>query len=249
MPASDSIPEYRPIPNFPGYKAGTDGTIWTCRERGGPRQWRLGTRWTPLKPSITNKGYYRVTMSHMGGRGLYAVHRLILETFVGPCPEGMVARHLNSVRTDNRLVNLQWSTQSENLSDRLKAGTLIVGERNGLAKLSEAQVQEIRRLAVEGVNGAQLARRFGVHRNCIYSILGRTRRPTWTHTEGGGPSVGPGRPVGEGHRNSKLTAESVREIRRLAAAGISQYSLATTFGISQSVVSGIVTRRRWTHVQ
>lgn len=47
----------------------------------------------------------------------YALHRVILETFVGPAPEGAVTRHLNDVRTDNRLENLAWGTQQENMDD------------------------------------------------------------------------------------------------------------------------------------
>ena len=50
----------------------------------------------------------------------YALHRVILETFVGPAPEGAVARHLNDVRTDNRLENLAWGTQQENVDDMLR---------------------------------------------------------------------------------------------------------------------------------
>ncbi len=42
------------------------------------------------------------------------VHQLVLETFVGPCPEGHVAHHKNGIKTDNRLANLEWTTISEN---------------------------------------------------------------------------------------------------------------------------------------
>lgn len=42
------------------------------------------------------------------------VHRMVLEAFVGPRPEGMVAMHLNNDRADNRVENLRWGTLSEN---------------------------------------------------------------------------------------------------------------------------------------
>ena len=51
------------------------------------------------------------------------VHRLVLEAFVGPRPEGMVARHLNGDPGDNRLENLAWGTQSENNYDKVRHGT------------------------------------------------------------------------------------------------------------------------------
>ncbi len=182
MPEFDSTTEYRPIPDFPGYVAGTDGSIWTCKERGGPRQWRLGSRWVRMVPSLSKVGYQRVFLSNPDAkRRLFGVHRLILLAFVGPQPEAHVCRHLNSIRTDNRLENLQWSTQSENLSDRLANGTMIYGERCGKAKLTADDVRTIRRLASEGIKGSELGKQFGVHRNCIYSILGRTKRKTWLH--------------------------------------------------------------------
>ena len=43
------------------------------------------------------------------------VHRLVLETFVGPCPEGMECDHRNHNTADNRIENLAWITHSDNM--------------------------------------------------------------------------------------------------------------------------------------
>lgn len=51
------------------------------------------------------------------------VHRLVLEAFVGPRPEGHVARHLNGNPGDNRLANLCWGTELENADDKRRHGT------------------------------------------------------------------------------------------------------------------------------
>jgi hypothetical protein len=45
------------------------------------------------------------------------VHVLIMETFIGPCPEGQEVRHLNDVKNDNRLENLAYGTRSQNMLD------------------------------------------------------------------------------------------------------------------------------------
>jgi len=45
------------------------------------------------------------------------VHRLVLEAFVGPCPDGMEACHLDSDKTNNRVSNLRWDTHLENMRD------------------------------------------------------------------------------------------------------------------------------------
>ena len=47
----------------------------------------------------------------------YRVQKLVLDAFVGPRPAGAVARHLNDIGIDNRLVNLAWGTASENMRD------------------------------------------------------------------------------------------------------------------------------------
>jgi hypothetical protein len=51
------------------------------------------------------------------------VHRLVLEAFVGPCPEGMVGCHNDGDPLNNRLDNLRWDTPSNNERDKWVHGT------------------------------------------------------------------------------------------------------------------------------
>lgn len=56
--------------------------------------------------------------------------------------------------------------------------------------------------------------------------------------------------LGESHPHARLTVEQVREIRlRYAAGGTSQQSLGDEYGVSQAVISAIVRRKTWRHVQ
>lgn len=50
----------------------------------------------------------------------YMLHRVVLETFVGPPPPGSYGRHLNDDRSDNRLENLAWGTPQDNVNDMLR---------------------------------------------------------------------------------------------------------------------------------
>lgn len=79
---------------------------------------RAGTKGGILSQRYTANGYARV---NIGGRSPL-VHTLVLEAFVGPRPEGMLARHLNGDQTDNRRENLQWGTPAENMQDRALHG-------------------------------------------------------------------------------------------------------------------------------
>src|SRR6267142_3550276 len=58
------------------------------------------------------------------------VHRLILLTFIGPCPNGHEGTHFpDRDTTNNRLDNLRWGTPKQNQgSDRVAQGTSNRGE-------------------------------------------------------------------------------------------------------------------------
>jgi hypothetical protein len=104
------------------------------------------------------------------------VHRLILEAFVGPCPEGMETCHFPDINpTNNALENLRWDTRSENTRDQIASGTFKgynnldqaigktrAGENNGRAKLTAEQVREIIAARKSGVPTKELAAQYAM---------------------------------------------------------------------------------------
>lgn len=50
------------------------------------------------------------------------VHRLVLESFVGPCPQEMEALHRDGNKINCRLDNLHWGSRSQNCVDRVRHG-------------------------------------------------------------------------------------------------------------------------------
>lgn len=119
-----------------------------------------------MKQSFDKDGYISMTLN---GRPRVRIHRLVLETFVGPCPEGRVAGHKNGIRTDNRVANLYWATHTENQHDRFRHGTHDCGERNRRAKLNIDQVKEI--LSLKGIESStKTAARYGITDAAVRSI-------------------------------------------------------------------------------
>lgn len=94
------------------------------------------------------------------------VHRVVLEAFVGPCPQGHEGRHLDDNPKHNNLMNLAWGTRLENAQDKRRNGHLLVGEKVKTAKLTEAAVLEIRR-RVGSETLRALAREYGVSHTAI----------------------------------------------------------------------------------
>lgn len=107
----------KPIPGMSGYyEADTDGNIYSVA-RAVPRQkggfYRTQER--ILKQKNTSAGYLAVHLRPPGGETMMLSHRAILSAFV-PQPENApFVNHLNGDKKDNRLANLEWCTNSENM--------------------------------------------------------------------------------------------------------------------------------------
>jgi hypothetical protein len=178
----DSQIEYRAIEGEPGYRVGNDGSVWSCLQRvylvGNGRR---GVSYQPcgdwvllLQNQNRDDGYLEVQI-----RGKHRlVHRLVLEAFVGPCPDGMECCHDDGNPSNNRLDNLRWDTKRNNQNDRLRHGTHIRGERNRIAKLTDAQAEEVRQMSREGMTIMQIVNTTGFNRNTVGRIVnGKAYRP------------------------------------------------------------------------
>jgi hypothetical protein len=138
-------------------------------------------------------GYAVVCLCRAGHAARHLVHRLVLEAFIGPRPEGMQCRHLDGDPTNNRPANLRWGTPAENGADAVRLGEKASGDRHGLrlhpescprgerhgqARLTEKAVRAILQLLASGEKQAALARVFGVSEMTIsYIHTGKT----WRH--------------------------------------------------------------------
>ena len=177
MASADSTVEYRDIPDFPGYRVGSDGSFWSCCRqqgygKGGGTYVVLGDNWRRLK--CQRSGWYNIIT--LRGRTMVA-HQIVLEVFVGPRPHGMEACHNDGNHTNNAVSNLRWDTHKNNMADRVTHGTLAKGERHGNAIITEATASAIRaEYAAGGVTQTELAAKYHVSQPLVSCII---RRVLW----------------------------------------------------------------------
>jgi hypothetical protein len=132
-----------------------------------------------LTPWVQNRGYQYVSLRGIDRtKKTFAVHRLVLEAFVGPCPSGRQCAHGDGDPTNNQVENLRWASAAENIADRALHGRTAAGEDNGAAKLDRHAVKTIKQLGNAGVSAYALARLACVHPETVERIW---RGETWRH--------------------------------------------------------------------
>lgn len=171
MAAEDSTTTYKDIEGFPGYRVGDDGSVWSCWR--GPS---LSAQWKRLKPGIHQKRsvkrpYFYLHLWRGGKRYTRLIHRIVLESFIGPRPNGFECRHLDGNPSNNALENICWGTHEENCNDTRRLNRYAV-------KLNADQAKAIRVRRNAGECRRQLAKEFGTSPQNVHSIA---RGHSWKH--------------------------------------------------------------------
>ena len=159
---------WKDIPGYEGrYQASSLGRIKSLNRfitRPHPRSkapTKYYVRERILRNVVGSHGYYVVGLGRQNNQ---KTHRLIALTFLGQCPDNHEVRHLNGVRTDNRIENLQHGTRSDNHIDRYGYG-------GRMGSLDAQDVIAIRKLLSSGVTStAIIAEQFGVTSSAIAHI-------------------------------------------------------------------------------
>ena len=222
MAAGHSItPEvWKDTPRFPGYQVSDRGRVRSFWRRTWTRN---GSVRTPSdEPRMIEwikspRGYWTVQLYDEGGKNRTCqVHRLVLEAFVGPCPDGHEGCHKDGDRQNPRLDNLYWGTRQQNCLDTLRHG------RNKKAVLSPEQIDLAVSLHASGATHQSIADEVGVDRSWISRMLRR-----------------------RGLRRSRhhFTEEEVAGVAAMRREGLSFERIAEAYGSSPKTVDGILRRR------
>ncbi len=166
---------FKEITGFNNYAISTLGRVRRLTKARGARRGGI------LKPQRGGGGYRQVALTAGGKPATRKVHQLVATAFLWPQP-GLEPNHKNGDKTDNRLVNLELVTRSENLRHAIRTGLRVcpAGEKHYRAKLSEDSVREVRVLRASGLTQRAIGKRVGVTQGCIGPVL---RGETWKHVE------------------------------------------------------------------
>ncbi|MEZ5993611.1 MAG: HNH endonuclease [Planctomycetota bacterium] len=172
------------------------GDITRIRAASGTRQFKV------LKPSNGPHGYLTVSLkvapteqerlqAMRAGRELkprhqtFLVHKLVVEAFRGPVPDGCEVHHVDGDKTNNSLSNLAIVDRDTHINLTVRAGQYLSGLDNPMGVLSDGQIREIRARRAQSERVKDLAAEFGVSRGHISGICsGKKRRHVALHEEG-----------------------------------------------------------------
>jgi len=133
-----------------------------------------------LKPFVDSLGYMAINLKKDGKRKTERIHRLVAMSFI-PNPKGKrEVNHINGIKSDSRLKNLEWCTPGENRKHAYSIGLIKNGSKHHFSRLNENRIILIRKMASSGYSQKDLAIYFGVTQSNISHIV---LRKTWAHVK------------------------------------------------------------------
>lgn len=124
---------WMPIPGFQGiYSISDIGRVKSHSRVSNNRWGKMIYKEKILNPTLGSDGYLYVGLCRNYYRVTTKVHRIVAKSFI-PNPDFKeTVNHINGVRHDNRVENLEWATMMENVHHAHKLGLVnhAKGERN-----------------------------------------------------------------------------------------------------------------------
>ena len=132
-----------------------------------------------LSLKMDSYGYPQQVLCKNGKRKSHKIHRLVAIHFIENIENKAQINHINGIKTDNNVTNLEWTTMSENIVHAYSLRLIDRrGVKNTMSKLNESQVLEIRKMKELGASISDIKNVFNVSISVIYNII---KRKLWPH--------------------------------------------------------------------
>lgn len=211
-----------------GYKVYESGAILKIRGSG------------EKTPTISHSGYCQIS-----ARGkTWLVHRVVWEAFNGVVPKGYQINHIDGVKSNNRLSNLELVTPLQNIQHAfslgLKSGS--PGETNSMAKLTDDEYLQMMDDIVKGATNGEISIKYNLHSRYVSLVRHQKRLQTlwevyFDRNPGAVVSNSPG-------LRSKIPLDTRVEIIRLLDSRTNK-ELGQMLDIDPSVISNVRHKKYW----
>ena len=121
-----------------------------------------------LKPAYDERGYLRIGLSNNGVSKIYKLHRLVAEMFISKIQGKTQVNHINGIKDDNRVENLEWCNNSENQKHAWD---------NGLNTSSYKKIVLDTNTGVFYESATELAKVLGMNRITLMGRLNGSKKP------------------------------------------------------------------------
>jgi len=151
---------WKKIDNYPTYQISSLGNVKSLNYNKTKKE-------KILKIRLLKSGYCRVGLCKNGKAKDFYIHRLVADSFLFKKTTDTQVNHINGIKNDNRVDNLEWCTQSENMVHSYVIGLNKFGEENYKSKLTNFEVLEIKK---SNLPYPELSKLFNVSKSLICCI-------------------------------------------------------------------------------
>ena len=221
-----NIEIWKNIPGYDYYKVSNIGRVMSINPVSCNRK---KVNFIILKPVTTKCEYHSVQIYQNYISKWHGVHRLVALTFIPNFQKKPQVNHKDSIKTNNRIENLEWVTSKENIAHSYASGTSKLGEDRHNSKLTNEQVNEIKKTYKPHIFSQKfLAKKYNVGRSTISNIIQNIRYEK----------------LGKKNKPLKITKEiSLEIIKKYNKTKVTQKTLAKDYSIGRKTIIKILNNK------
>ncbi|KAA6303151.1 MAG: hypothetical protein EZS26_000754 [Candidatus Ordinivivax streblomastigis] len=192
MKENEIIEIWKDIPEYEGfYQASNLGKIKSCKRYVlHPQYGKQLINEKVLKQNLSTTGYYQLLLCKNGKPKRYKTHRVIAQTFI-PNPENKpMIDHINGIPTDNRVENLRWVNQTENMNNPIfvkRTSEKHKGKINNHFSIPVIQIDKNHNIINRFLSSMEAQRITGINHNGINRVCAGKQEHAggyfWKHAE------------------------------------------------------------------